>query len=243
MRTRTTWLALTAVTALAAGAFAQARPEQKPQQPGQMGRMSMDDMMKQCREHCQATSRSADQMLTTIREARQSNDPAETRGALETIEKPLAEMQEHMKMCLHTMDMMRMQGGMGRMMGGRTNGMMPPQKPRAAGRSEKTKTALDIALKSEPDPPKTGENTFEVTVRSPDGKPVTDAEVSVRFYMAAMPSMNMPEMRSTVTLKHVKNGVYRGTGNVMMGGRWDVTVVVARGGKEVGRRKLTIIAQ
>jgi hypothetical protein len=47
---------------------------------------------------------------------------------------------------------------------------------------------------------------------------VTDADVSVELFMAAMPSMKMPEMRNTVPLKHEGGGRYRGTGNVMMTG-------------------------
>ena len=43
-----------------------------------------------------------------------------------------------------------------------------------------------------------GDNTFEVMVTQ-DGKPVTDAMVSTEFYMPAMPSMNMPEMRTKTT--------------------------------------------
>lgn len=241
MRTRNTWLALAVMMVLAASAFAQqTQQEQKRQQPGQMGQMSMDDMMKQCREHCQATSQSADQTLATIREAKQSNDPAQMRAALDAVEKPLAEMQEHMKMCMQMMDMMQMHGGMGGMMGGRMGGMMPGQKQRGTSGE---KSALDITFKSQPDPPKTGENTFEVTVNGPDRKPITDADVSLRFHMAAMPSMNMPEMRNSISLKHVTDGRYRGTGNVMMGGRWDVTVVVTKGGKEIGSRKLAITAK
>jgi len=102
------------------------------------------------------------------------------------------------------------------------------------------KGSLDIALKTEPDPLRSGQNTLEVTVRAADGQPVVDADVSVQFYMAAMPQMNMPEMHNTVTLTHVTAGRYRGTGNVAMAGRWDVTVVVAKGGTETGSRKLAV---
>jgi hypothetical protein len=239
MRTHNTWLALAVMTVVGAATFAQQPQQEQQRQPGQMGQMSMDDMMKQCREHCQATSTSVDQTLATIRDATESNDPAKMRAALDTVEKPLAEMQEHMKMCMQMMDMMQMHGSMGGIMGGRTGGgMMSGQKQRGTSGQ---KSALDITFKSQPDPPKAGENTFEVTVKGPDGKPVTDGDVSVRFYMAAMESM--PEMRNSISLKHVADGRYRGTGNVMMAGRWDVTVVVTKGGKEVGSRKLAITAK
>ena len=67
--------------------------------------------------------------------------------------------------------------------------------------------------------------------------PVTDADVSVTFFMAAMPSMNMPAMRNGASLQHVGGGVYRGTGQWLMAGRWDVTVTVTRGGVRLGSRQ------
>jgi hypothetical protein len=63
------------------------------------------------------------------------------------------------------------------------------------------------------------------------------------FYMAAMPAMKMPEMRNTATLKHQKEGRYVGTGQVMMGGQWDVTVMVKRGGEDIGSKKFPVSAQ
>jgi hypothetical protein len=105
------------------------------------------------------------------------------------------------------------------------------------------KPTLDITLTSKPSPPKTGDNAFEVVVKDLSGKPVTDADVSVQLYMAAMPAMKMPEMRNAVALKHAKDGVYTGTGKVMMAGGWDATVSVKRAGKEIGSKKFPITAK
>jgi membrane fusion protein, heavy metal efflux system len=102
---------------------------------------------------------------------------------------------------------------------------------------------VDITLTSAPAQPKVGNNTFEATLKGADGKPITDAEVTAMFYMAAMPAMKMPEIKNTVTLKHEKEGRYAGTGQVMIAGRWDVTVTVKRAGKEIGSRKFPIVAQ
>jgi nitrogen fixation protein FixH len=103
------------------------------------------------------------------------------------------------------------------------------------------KPTLNIMLTSKPSPPKTGDNTFEVMVKDAAGKPVTDAEVTAMFYMAKMG--NMPEMKNNVTLKHQKEGTYVGTGQVMMAGKWDVTVSVKRSGKEIGSKKFPVTAQ
>lgn len=101
----------------------------------------------------------------------------------------------------------------------------------------------EIEFRSEPSPPQMGQNAFEVTVRDDRGDPVTDATVMVEFYMPAMPQMNMPEMRDTATLMHESGGVYRGTGQVVMAGDWDVTVTATRHGEEIGRRTVKVTAQ
>ena len=100
----------------------------------------------------------------------------------------------------------------------------------------------EITLTTQPDPPKMGETTFEAMVMM-GGQPVTDADVSVELFMAAMPSMNMAEMKSSIPLKHEGNGRYSGAGNVMMAGSWDATVSVKRGGEEIGNRKVAIVAK
>jgi len=115
--------------------------------------------------------------------------------------------------------------------------------PTAQGAPSPGGSALDIAFRSQPDPPKTGESLFEVTVKDSSGQPVTDADVSVLLFMPAMPTMNMPAMRNETKLPHVGGGVYRGPGQVMMGGRWDVTVTVSKGGQQLGGKQLAIVAR
>ena len=100
-----------------------------------------------------------------------------------------------------------------------------------------------IEFRSQPDPPKTGESTFEVTVKDVSGKPVTDGDVSVLQFMPAMPTMNMPAMRNETKLLHAGGGVYRGPAQVMMAGRWDVTVTVTKGGQPLGRRQFAMVAK
>jgi nitrogen fixation protein FixH len=100
-----------------------------------------------------------------------------------------------------------------------------------------------IEFRSEPDPPKSGDNAIEVTVRQPDGTAVTDAAVSAVFAMPAMPAMNMPAMRSEVKLTHVEGGLYRGMGQLAMAGTWNVTVTATREGEPVGRRSFSVVAK
>ena len=102
---------------------------------------------------------------------------------------------------------------------------------------------LDITFRSDPDPPRSGANTFEVAVADAEGQPVTDADISVVFYMAPMPTMNMPAMQTDAALSHRGGGIYRGTGEVTMTGRWDVTVQVSRDGQRLDSRVLTVVVR
>jgi RND family efflux transporter MFP subunit len=100
-----------------------------------------------------------------------------------------------------------------------------------------------ITFRTVPDPPKLGDNQMEVTVTDAGGKPIDAAEVSVQLFMPAMPTMNMPAMRSEARLAPAGGGVYRGSGQVMMAGRWDATVTVVRGGQRLGTRQLPVVAK
>lgn len=81
---------------------------------GMMGGMKMDDMMKQCRTHCQQMSSSMEDLTNTIQQAKASNEPAQMREALNKAETTLSEMKENMSSCRSMMDMMhKMHGGGG----------------------------------------------------------------------------------------------------------------------------------
>lgn len=102
---------------------------------------------------------------------------------------------------------------------------------------------LDITFRSRPDPPRAGDATFEVIVKDAAGQPVTDAGVTAVLFMPAMPSMNHPAMKSQATLTHAGDGTYRGTGQLTMAGRWDVTVNVTRDGRALGSRQFGLVVR
>jgi nitrogen fixation protein FixH len=115
-----------------------------------------------------------------------------------------------------------------------------------AGNSVPAATSTEgvtIDFSSEPDPPKSGDNTIEVTVRQPDGTAITDAVVTAVFSMPAMPAMNMPAMRAEAKLTHVERGRYQGMGQLAMAGTWNVTVTATRDGEPIGRRSFSIVAK
>ena len=90
-------------------------------------------------------------------------------------------------------------------------------------------------------PPPAGDNQFEVMVKGADGKPIETADVSVLFVMPPMGAM--AEMRNEVKLKPAGGGKYTGSGNVMMAGKWNVTVSVKRNGKEIGQKQVALTAK
>ena len=96
-----------------------------------------------------------------------------------------------------------------------------------------------MTFKTTPDPVTTGENTFEVMLMQ-DDKPVDDAQVSVEFQMPAMPQMNMAEMKTKTDLTYAGGGLYRGKGQVMVAGNWNVTVMAMRGRQELANTKLSV---
>ena len=88
---------------------------------------------------------------------------------------------------------------------------------------------------------KPGNSQFEVMVKGADGKPIENADVSVLFVMPPMGAM--AEMRNEVKLKPAGGGKYTGSGNVMMIGKWNVTISVKQNGKDIGRKKMVIRAK
>jgi hypothetical protein len=106
--------------------------------------------------------------------------------------------------------------------------------------------APTVTLATKPSPPATGQTTFTVTVKAPDGKPVIGADVSLELVMPAMPAMKMAEMRNKVALKPAADpklaaaGTYTGSGQVMMAGAWNVTVTVKLNGKDYAELKQTL---
>ncbi len=95
------------------------RPMQNMQgmqmQNGQMqsGKTSMNQMMQGCHKHMQSMMQSNEQIEKDIVVAKQSNDPAKMRAALDEAEKALSPANEHMKGCMKMMDMMQNMHGKG----------------------------------------------------------------------------------------------------------------------------------
>ncbi len=94
--------------------------------------------------------------------------------------------------------------------------------------TQKTAGGLTIAISAGSYPLISGDNTLSVSVTDASGKTVTDAKVTVRFFMPPMPGM--APMSSTIQAV-LKGSAYPFTANVGMSGTWKTEVSVARPGK------------
>src|SRR6266496_5485668 len=123
-------------------------------------------------------------------------------------------------------------------------GSFAPPPPDASGAAAMNAPAqqVGIDLSTEPDPPHKGANTVRIKLKGPDGKPVTGAEVSATFFMAAMPAMGMAALRDVVTLADKGSGLYEGRLQPQTGGTWQVTVTVQRGGQTIATKQLSVSA-
>jgi RND family efflux transporter MFP subunit len=119
--------------------------------------------------------------------------------------------------------------------------------PPAPGAGQQTATAesrsaVAIDFTTDPSPAHKGSNTFHVKVSGANGQPVAGAQVSVTFFMAAMPAMGMGAMSTTTQLTQQSPGLYDGTGVLESGGTWQVTVTVKQNGQSIGTRQLRVNA-
>jgi len=106
---------------------------------------------------------------------------------------------------------------------------------------KRPQSTLNVSM--DPDPARVGENHVRVEMLDAHNMPVTDASVVVRFYMAPMPSMNMPAMRAEARLQHTGSGIYLGGGTLPMAGPWEATVSASRNGQPIGEKRVSFVVR
>ena len=114
---------------------------------------------------------------------------------------------------------------------------------RAQDRPGVTQTKAKVELTTDPSPAQKGSNTIRVKLTDATGKPISGAQVTVTFFMAAMPSMNMPGMRNVIKDTDKGDGIYEGKGDLGSGGMWQVTVMAQQNGRTIAARRLTLKAE
>lgn len=121
-------------------------------------------------------------------------------------------------------------------------GFAPPPPPSSTPANATPVAQAQIQFSTQPDPPRKGGNTLRVTLTRADGKPVTGAEVTVIFFMPAMPAMGMAAQHAQATLTEKAGGLYQGPLQLPSGGTFQVTVSAQRGGQPLAKKQLSITA-
>ncbi|HZQ70536.1 MAG TPA: efflux RND transporter periplasmic adaptor subunit [Terriglobales bacterium] len=118
----------------------------------------------------------------------------------------------------------------------------PPGAGQAASMNAPAQQQVNVELTTDPDPPHKGSNMVRVKLTGQDGKPITGANVSVTFYMAAMPAMGMAAMKTVINASDKGGGMYEGKGDLGSGGTWQVTVKAQQNGQTIANKQLTLNA-
>lgn len=121
-------------------------------------------------------------------------------------------------------------------------GAYVPPPPGAGGAAAMNAAAANVALTSEPSPPQKGSNIFHVRLTDANGAPISGAQVTVTFFMPAMPAMGMSAMKTVVGCADKGAGLYDGSGELGSGGTWQVTVTAQQNGRTILSKQLTVNA-
>jgi Cu(I)/Ag(I) efflux system membrane fusion protein/cobalt-zinc-cadmium efflux system membrane fusion protein len=104
------------------------------------------------------------------------------------------------------------------------------------------KPSATLEVLTIPNPPVRGKNQLRVTMKDSEGHAIGGAQVSVTFYMAAMPAMGMSAMRDVASLTDQGTGVYEGDLTLESGGTWQVTAVATKDGQTLASKQFNISA-
>ncbi len=113
----------------------------------------------------------------------------------------------------------------------------------APSTTSQPQSTVAIDLTTDPNPPHKGPNVFHVKLTKANGQTVAGAQVTVTFFMAAMPAMGMGAMNVTTQLTEKSAGLYDGAGVLESGGTWQVTVTAKQNGQTIGSKQMRINAE
>ncbi|HZQ23295.1 MAG TPA: efflux RND transporter periplasmic adaptor subunit [Terriglobales bacterium] len=118
----------------------------------------------------------------------------------------------------------------------------PPGAGQAASMNAPAQQQANVDLTTDPNPPHKGSNLVRVKLTGQDGKPIAGANVTVTFYMAAMPAMGMAAMKTVINASDKGGGMYEGQGDLGSGGTWQVTIRAQQNGQTIANKQLTVNA-
>jgi RND family efflux transporter MFP subunit len=117
----------------------------------------------------------------------------------------------------------------------------PPGAGQAASMAPAQQQAK-VELTTDPNPLHKGSNSLRVKLTGHDGQPIAGANVTVTFFMAAMPAMGMASMKTVINASDKGGGMYEGKGDLGSGGTWQVTVRAQQNGQTIANKQLTVNA-
>ena len=118
----------------------------------------------------------------------------------------------------------------------------PPGAGQAASMNAPVPQQASVDLTTDPETPHKGSNIVRVKLTGQDGKAITGANVTVTFFMAAMPAMGMASMKTVIDASDKGGGLYEGKGDLGSGGTWQVTIRAQRNGQTIANKQLTLNA-
>jgi RND family efflux transporter MFP subunit len=118
----------------------------------------------------------------------------------------------------------------------------PPPGAGAAAAMNAPEQQASVDLTTDPSPPHKGKNRVQVKLTGADGKAMSGAKVTVRFFMSAMPEMGMTEMNAASQLSDQGNGIYAGELELGSGGTWQVTISAEQSGKILATKRMNLSA-
>jgi multidrug efflux pump subunit AcrA (membrane-fusion protein) len=123
-------------------------------------------------------------------------------------------------------------------------GSFVPSAPTSANavQSAETRPAATLDITTIPSPPARGKNRVRVILKDERGHRIDGANVSITFYMTAMPAMEMSAMRETATLTAQGAGIYEGDFTLESGGTWQVTAVATKEGQTLASKRFNLSA-
>lgn len=125
-------------------------------------------------------------------------------------------------------------------------GAFVPPPPGSGGNSPTANAAAaaqaNIDFSTDPNPPQKGSNVFRVKLTNADGTPLAGADVTVTFYMTAMPAMGMAAMNTSTKLVDKGNGMYEGSGSLGSGGTYQVSISAQKNGQTIATKQLRVNA-
>ena len=120
-------------------------------------------------------------------------------------------------------------------------GSFAPSPAEAGQAAANTPEQVFFDFRSEPSPLSKGNNTLRVKVKSAEGKTAGPAQISIRFYSAAMPAMGMAAVERVATLADRGDGLYEGSVQLPNAGTYQVTITMLRSGQMVATKQFSAI--